>query len=378
MVGNDWFYPTSFNSWGDEERDAAARVMASGRLTMGDEVAAFEREFAEFHGMAHAIMVNSGSSANLVAVAALRHLDRDLSLEAVPKAVVPGLAWATTYAPLIQLGFDLVLADADKTWNASTIANLDGARLIVACSVLGNPAPLNAWSEYADKHGAILIEDNCESLGARIGGKLCGTFGVMNTFSFYWSHQIGAVEGGMILTDDLQTALMCRMLRDHGMTRGAHKLDGFDHEYDFRVFGYNVRPLEMHAAIGRAQLKKLPAMIEARRANERTFRTMAGSLPVEFPASYDNTETSPFGIAFMVKDQDTRRSLAHALRSRGIDCRPPTGGSFRLHAYGASWKGQQTPMADEIHRRGMFIGNAPFEISEQIFQAIQVCREVLR
>lgn len=372
MKPTEWMYPTAFNSWGDEESLAIERVVTSGRFTMGQEVDAFEQEFADFHGMKYAIMVNSGSSANLIAVSALAHTT------VIGRAIVPALAWATTYAPLVQHNIDLTVADCDETWNAATVAEDAGAKLIVGCSVLGNPAPLSGWKHYADQHGATMIEDNCESLGATINGKLCGTFGLLNTFSFYWSHQIGAIEGGMILTDNGELASLCAMLRDHGMTRSLGLPTTFDTEYDFQTFGYNVRPLEMHAAIGRAQLKKLPGFIEARRRNEQTFRTMMGELPVTFPTSYGNVETSPFGIAFSVKDNDTRKTLTAALRARGIDCRPPTGGSFRKHAYGAPWADQQTPNADHIHDCGMFLGNAPYEISEQIFAAVQVCREVLR
>src|ERR1039458_4164491 len=216
------------------------RLRASGRLTVGEEVAAFEREFADFHGLRHGIMVNSGSSANLVAVAALFHVKQN-PLKQGDQALVPALAWATTYAPLVQHGLDLVLVDCDEGWNADPYALKDvEARLVVGCSILGNPAQLDTWRTIAGVHDAYLLEDNCESLGASIGGKLCGTFGLMSTFSFYYSHQISAIEGGMILTDDDECATLCRLLRDHGMTRHVEKPKTFEAEYDFRLFGYNV------------------------------------------------------------------------------------------------------------------------------------------
>ena len=127
------------------------------------------------------------------------------------------------------------------------------------------------WGQLAKANGAMFLEDNCESIGASVDGKLCGTFGLMNTFSFFYSHQLSAIEGGMILTDDDECAKLCRMLRDHGMTRSLGKIDKFEDEYNFRYFGYNLRPLEMHAAVARVQLTRLSRFIEARNKNRDYF-----------------------------------------------------------------------------------------------------------
>lgn len=371
----DWFFPTAFSVWGDEERAAIERVIACGRFTQGEEVAAFEAEFAAFHGRAHAIMVNSGSSANLITVSALRHLDK---LRLGDKAIVPALAWSTTYAPLIQLGIDLVLIDANDTWNADPFALKlhDGVKLVVACSILGNPADLMTWKTAAGVLDVPLLEDNCESLGASIDGKLCGTFGLMSTASFFYSHQVSAIEGGAVLTDDDECAMLCRMLRAHGWTRGTDlQKPGFDREYDFRVFGYNVRGLELHAAVAREQLKKLPGFIVQRRKNADLFRHLTASLPIVHPTT--GGATSPFGLQFAVSDGDTRNRLAGALRAAGIDCRLPTGGSLTKHAYGARWADQPTPFADAIHDCGLFLGNGPVDLADPICSAIEVMREAL-
>ena len=390
-------YPTAFSCWGPEEGDAMMRVMSSGRYTMGPEVEAFEREFAAYHARKHGIMVNSGSSANLVAVAALHEKTHEplLRPEIVwvkPKgsglsapemrhpetAVVPAIAWSTTYAPLVQHGMNLHIADVDDTWNAPVPSWLPHAktRLVVACSILGNPAYLSAWAKAANRLGAYLIEDNCESLGAVDGeGLRCGTAGIMSTFSFFYSHQISAIEGGMILTDDYELAIICRELRAHGWTRDTLQPDGFDREYNFIRMGYNVRPLELHAAIAREQLKKLPGFIAARLANWRHFAKLAADLPVELPRV--NGTLSPFGLPFTLNEEEKREALALALRAEGIDCRLPTGGSFRLHPYGATWARQKTPNADRVHRAGMFLGNAPWNIEAAVERAVAVMRRVL-
>ena len=398
----EWHYPTAFSYWSEEEHAAIARVIASGRFTMGAEVEAFEHEFAAFHGMKHGVMVNSGSSANLLAVAALFHkaddpLTRPRPDEIVfdergstgrivptPKlpcvVLVPALAWSTTYAPLVQHGLDLHLLDCDETWNAPVPewypkTNL---RLIVACSILGNPGYLAEWQREAHKQGAYLIEDNCESFGAwaRDGDEtLCGTTGIMNTFSFFYSHQISAIEGGMILTNDAECARLCRVLRAHGWTRDVKKPERFEDEYDFELFGYNLRPLEMHAAVAREQLKKQQTHGRARRANALHFAALTVNLPITLPKS--NGRINPFGLAFTCETQKVRTELAIAFRAEGIDCRLPTGGSFRMHPYGIQYAGQETPTADDVHRRGMFLGCAPYDISDKIERAVKVIRETL-
>lgn len=379
---SSWFYPTAFCAWGPEETDAVHRVLRSGRLTMGDEVAAFEAEFAAWHGKRHAIMVNSGSSANLVAVAALFHVKHQAPLKRGDTAVVPALAWATTYAPLVQHGLGLALSDCDASWNAEQLdpSAFDNGqpRLVIACSILGNPGHLAEWKEWAGIQGAYLIEDNCESLGARTAeGDLCGTFGLMSTFSFFHSHQVGAVEGGMVLTDDDECASLCRMLRDHGWSRSVEPAAGFDREYDFRLFGYNLRPLELHAAVAREQLRKLPGFIEARRANLVRFWEAAVEEALPIVAPEPRGFPSPFGIHFLLSDPEARPRVAEGLRRAGIDCRLPTGGSFRQHAYGAPWRDQATPVADAVHRGGLFIGNGPLDLTPQIARAVRTLKEVL-
>lgn len=404
-----WRYPTAFSLWDEKEYDAIQRVWKSERWTMGAEVEAFEKEFARFHARRHGIMVNSGSSANLIAVASLyekegRPLQRihpnwspppregavpGLSWPMPEDAIVPAIAWSTTYAPLIQHGLDLVVVDVDDTWNAPVPQWIPRTktRILVCASILGNPGYLREWRDKADALGYYLIEDNCESLGAfpYDGGPPCGAFGHLSTFSFFYSHQISAIEGGMILTDDDELAMLCRRLRAHGWTRNDPEPPvGFESEYDFRHFGYNVRPLEMHAAVAREQLKKLPAMREERRKNWVHFVDACRDLPVRLPAPVPRAVLSPFGLPFCVESQGYRSILARKLRERGIDCRLPTGGSFLRHAYGAPWRryknGEEksyTPEADRIHATGMFFGNAPWDIRELIDEAVDIMRETL-
>lgn len=376
----NYFYPTAFSVWDEEEHDAIERVIQSGKFTMGPEVAAFEEEFAHFHRMKYGIMVNSGSSANLIATAALFNLT-ELPLKRSYRALVPAIAWSTTYAPLVQHGMEIVLADVDETWNAPANVTPFDIQLVVGVSILGNPGYMAEWAEVARKRRPYFIEDNCESMGAWFttaddGPVRCGTHGIMNTFSFFYSHQISAIEGGMILTNNDECRDLCRMLRAHGWTRDVRSAACFDEEYDFQVMGYNVRPLEMHAAIARTQLKKYPHHRELRKKNVELFRKLTEDLPIVHQQHRGNPD--PFGLSFTVKDSATRRYLAGSLRKENIDCRLPTGGSFRLHGYAKKWAAQKTPYADLIHKTGMFLGNGPLDLSEQIHAAVGVMREILR
>jgi CDP-4-dehydro-6-deoxyglucose reductase, E1 len=379
MTPNKWDFPTAFSSWDNEEEEAIYRVLDSQNFTMGQEVELFEDEFAKYHGMKYGIMANSGSSANLIAIATLFNTTNTEPLKRNDLAIVPAIAWATTYSPLMQYGLNLYVSDTDDTWNAIHIdSKAEEARLVIGCSVLGNPAYLGEWKEWAGVHDAYFIEDNCESLGATISGKLCGTFGLMNTFSFYYSHQISAIEGGMVLTNDEECFNLCRMLRNHGWTKGVVAPTKFGNEYNFVYPGYNVRPLEMHAAIARVQLQKLDVFIHERALNWEYFRTQVTGLPIQTPPFSADATLSPFGLAFSVESNEIRAVLAKRLRESGIDCRMPTGGSFLKHPYSALWKrDQHTPNADRVHDCGMFLGNAPFPISDKIDKAVKIMKEVL-
>lgn len=370
-------YPTAFSHWGDEEHAALMSVIASGRFTMGEQVAAFEEEFAAYHGMRHAVMVNSGSSANLIAVAALIHAQK---IQRHDLTLVPALAWATTYAPLVQNDLDLVLGDCDGTWCMSGKPPRD-VQFVVDVPILGQPGYSRQWAEYARVRNIPLMVDCCESLGSWSGpyGKriLSGTTGIVNTFSFFYSHQLSAIEGGMILTNDDGIADLSRMLRNHGLKRPPAEVEDFDDSYDFRIMGYNLRPLELHAAVGRVQLKKLDDFRRHREQNLNNFSIMTMGFPIEMQGKVHGTVPSPFGIAFTVESRQKRADLAIALRADGIDCRLPTGGSFRKHKYARQWSNQETPYADRIHDTGLFLGNAPWDMTPLLEKAVRTMKGVL-
>jgi len=374
-----YWYPTAFDTWGESERVALRRVVDSGQYTMGREVAALEEEFAELYYRRHCVAVNSGSSANLVAVAALVLSGR---VARGTHAVVPALAWPTTYAPLVQYDLQLHLADCDDSWCASPSRSLRPlpatTGLVVSVPVLGCAAHAQAWCARARELSVPVIEDCCESVwAADNAGNIVGRRGDLSTFSFYYSHHISAIEGGAILTDDPELARLCRVLRNHGWTRGVDVPKTFGDEYRFEHMGYNVRPVEMHAAVARVQIDP-SRVLGGRSWRLRNHDYFAGRAPpgIRVRDTGYMGRGNPFAIAFEVNSSATRARLAAELRAAGIDCRPAVGGSLGRQPYGAPWRGQPTPRADEVHDCGMMLGCAPFDIHDKIDRALVVIERV--
>lgn len=387
-------YPLATNTWGEEELDAIRRCLDSGQVTMAREVEDFEARFAAFHGRRYAVMVNSGSSANLVATAALC-FRKDRPLQRGDEVIVPAISWATTYTPFQQYGQKLRFVDVDlHTLNMDVNQLADAltadTRAISVVSILGNPAELDAVRAFADAHGLYLLEDNCESLGARSAdGRLAGTFGDLSTFSFFFSHHICTIEGGMILTDDAELFHLCRSLRAHGWTRDLpsdspvfeRQADEFYEAYRFVLPGYNVRPTDLAGAVGSAQLKKLPEMLRRRRRNLATFQSMFGNDP-GLVIQRENGESSSFCFPMVVAsgDSEDRRRLFEAFAAADIAYRIVTGGCFPRHEvikYFDYSCVDDLPNANFVHDYGFFLGNSPEDLEPQLARAREIVSAVL-
>jgi CDP-6-deoxy-D-xylo-4-hexulose-3-dehydrase len=270
-------YPLASTTFGAEEIDAAKAVLDSNQFTMGERVRKFESEFAEWTGSKHAIMVNSGSSSNLLMVdLMLRRSKSAAPWKRGDEVLVPALSWPTTVWPLVQLGLVPVYVDVDPKTLAIDVESAKRAlspktKGMFLIHVLGQCADMDAIQGFCRDHGLHLIEDNCESLGAHFKGRQAGTFGVTGSYSCFFSHHISTMEGGMITTNDVELYEDLKSLRAHGWVRDrADKAEWIakhpelDSRFMFIMPGYNVRPLEVSAAIGSVQLKKLDSMLEAR------------------------------------------------------------------------------------------------------------------
>jgi len=378
------FYDLASSSWGQEELDALQRVIASGQLTMGPCVRQFEEAFAAKFGLKHALMVSSGSAANLVGVAALFH-KRDRPLHRGDEVIVPSISWATTYYPLQQYGLRLRFVDVDLFTLNIDVSQLERAltprtRMVVAVSILGNPCALDELRAFCDRHGLYLFEDNCESMGATLDGKPCGSFGHVNTFSSFFSHHISTMEGGVLATDDTELYHLARSMRAHGWTRDLpedttiyeRRADDFFEAYRFILPGYNARPLELAGAVGVEQLKKLDGMIAIRRDNAALFQSLfEGDERFIIQRELPEARSSWFSFTVILNpklDIDRQRVMT-ALKEAGIGFRIITGGCFLRHdviKYFEYDTVGEIVNANIAHDRGFFVGNHPRELRPQI------------
>jgi CDP-4-dehydro-6-deoxyglucose reductase, E1 len=383
------FYDLASSSWGQEELDAVNRVIRSGQFTMGENVRRFEEAFAARFGVKHALMVSSGSTANLVGIAALFHR-KDRPLKRGDEVIVPAISWATTYYPLQQHGLRLRFLDIELETLNMDVSRLEQAltprtRMVVAVSILGNPCALDRMRAFCDRHGLILFEDNCESLGASLNGRLAGTFGDIGTFSTFYSHHISTMEGGVIVTADTELYHLARSLRAHGWTRDLpddttiydKRDEDFFEAYRFILPGYNARPLELAGAVGVEQLKKLDALLAARRRNAALFQKLfAGD--GRFVIQRENGTSSWFCFTIVLNPShriDRGRVMA-ALKKADIGYRIITGGNFLRHdviKYFDYDRVGEIRNADLAHDRGFFVGNHPQDLAPQI----ERLREVL-
>ena len=383
------FYELAVSTWGAEELAAIQRVIASDRFTIGPHVAAFEEAFAAYHNQKYAVMVNSGSSANLLAVAALFY-KKDRPLQRGDEVIVPAISWATTYHPLQQYGLKLKILDIELETINMDCRQLEAAmgprtRAIMGVSILGNPAALDVMRRFADERGLYFIEDNCESMDAELGGKKTGTFGHLSTFSSFFSHHISTMEGGLVTTDDRELFELVKSMRAHGWVRDLpddsviydKRGDDFYEAYRFILPGYNVRPIEMSGAIGIEQLKKLPGMTAARRKNWALFKKLFDG-DNRFITQRENGKSSAFSFTFVLNPEAelSRSKIMQALKEADIGYRIITGGCITRHDVIKHYDYECVdglPNANLAHDQGFFVGNHPVDLTPQI----ERLREVL-
>lgn len=393
MTSQNVSYPLASSSWDHAELDSMQRVIASGNFTMGQEVRSFESQFAAFFESKFAVMSNSGSSANLLAMAAIRYSKKHFRADR-DEVIVPAVSWSTTYYPITQLGYKLKFVDVDlQTLNASaeTIKAAINNRTagIFAVNLLGNPSELHAIAKLASEAGIFLLEDNCESMGARIDSKFSGTFGQIGTFSSFFSHHISTMEGGMCVTDDEELAQLMISMRAHGWTRElpiknhVHDKSGdkFDDLFRFVVPGYNLRPLELSGAIGQEQLKKLPAIINQRRLNSERFKSLMDF--DEILTQKEFGESSSFGFSLILDGRlsGSRGALVDHLNARGIESRPIVAGNFTrnpvmVHLDHAPLT--PLPNAERVHEDGLFVGNSQEPLDAEISHLIQALKDFVK
>ena len=378
-------YPLATFTWDSDEYAAIQRVIESNMFTMGAKVAQFERDFAQFVGSRHCVMVNSGSSANLALVAALFYTsDERRRLKPGDEVIVPAVSWSTTYFPLHQYGLKLKFVDIDLHSLNLDIDALRKAigpqtRAIFAVNLLGNPCQFDEIRALVEEHSLVLIEDNCESMGATFEGRQAGTFGIMGSYSSFFSHHISTMEGGLICTDDEELFHILLCLRAHGWTRnlpefnrvtGQKSTEPFEESFKFVLPGYNLRPLEMEGALGIEQVKKLPQLIEQRRRNGARWTEKMASHP-DLLIQRECGQSSWFGFSLVIRPGSTltRATLLKALQDLGFECRPIVTGNFAKNPVVKYFNHEvfgELRNANHIDQHGLFVGNHHYPIDEAI------------
>ncbi|MFO0879125.1 MAG: DegT/DnrJ/EryC1/StrS family aminotransferase [Gemmataceae bacterium] len=363
-------------------------------LTSSKQVRAFEEEWSRWLGVRHSVFVNSGSSANLVTLAALRELHGPGG-----EVIVPTLTWVSDITAVLHAGFRPVFVDIDpQTLGMDTDQVLERitprTRAVFITHVLGYNALTRRLLDELQRRDIALLEDVCESHGATFEGRKLGTFGLASNFSFYYAHHMSTIEGGMVSTNDTDFYECVRMMRGHGMVREldsasrrrelADEHDDLNPEFIFAVPGFNVRSTEINAIIGRSQLKRLDAGNERRTEHLRQF--LAGLDPTYFRTDFAVEGSSNYAFTLILREANEARTarVMRALREAGVEFRRGTsgGGNQLRQPYLQKLVGPDAwrdyPQVDHVHFHGMYIGNYPSLEAEKIARLCELVNEAAR
>ena len=379
-------YPLGYNTWNNEEKKSAIKVLDSGFFTMGKKVKEFEKKFAKKFGSKYATMVNSGSSANLLMLSVLKNYKKILKKKTnKPNIIAPSVGWSTSYYPISQNDFKINFVDVsvdtlnidpnevEKAIDKDTVA-------ILAINLLGNPCNFSKLKKIAKKKNLILIEDNCESLGAKYQNKFCGTHGLMGTHSLFFSHHMQTMEGGIILTDNRDINDFLKSLRAHGWCRDLPKKnnlykksnDKFKDHFVFITPGYSLRPLEIEASVGLVQLKKLNRFMRIREKNSNIFKNLFGNKNwCKIQVQEKKSLSSWYGFNLILTGQlkNKRKIIIEKLEKNKIEVRPTMTGNFLNNPVlkylnfktSGSFKN-----SENIDKNGFFVGNYPKDLSKEL------------
>ena len=371
-------YSLSSSTFGPEEKEVMYKVIESGNFTMGKYVLEFEKQFAAKFGSKYALMVNSGSSANLIAISSLFYKSKPLLRG--DEVIVPAVSWSTTYSPLQQYGLKLVFVDIDLNTLNYDLDKLeesisDNTKMIVAVNLLGNPNDFDKIKKIIGDRDILIFEDNCESMGAKYNSKYTGSIGILGTFSLFYSHHLCTMEGGVIITNNKELYHIMLSLRAHGWTRNLpdknllvkKSKDLFKESFRFILPGYNLRPLEISAAVGIEQLKKHDLFLKIRKQNASYFKSLFQQ-DERFLIQNEISESSWFGFSIIVKNKNREKILIE-LANNKIEFRPIVSGNFLKNDVLKYFKYEvraNTKSAEYLDKNGFFVGNHHNPIEDKI------------
>ena len=386
-----YFFPLVKNPYRSKDILKAIKVLKTGKLTMGTNVFNFEKEFTSKLKTNYSLMVNSGSSANLLAIQCLINPYRKKRLKIGDEIIIPSLCWSTSLWPIVQSGLKPIFVDIDKETLNINLTDLEKkitkkTKGIMLVHVLGNSTDMSKLMKIKKKYKLILIEDTCESLGAQYKNKFLGTFGEFSSYSFYASHQISSGEGGMICCKDKSDHEIIKSLRSHGWSRNlsnerkiSNNNPHLDKRFIFYNSGFNLRPTEIAGAIGRSQFKDLFKFKKIRNLNRNNIinlfkknKKIKRSIKVIKPNKYVNP--SWFGLPLIVDKKNLLKNIMLKLEKNGIETRPIISGNFlkqpSVKKYGLKKKAK-FKNADYINNHGFFIGLPFNKIKLNILKKIE-------
>jgi CDP-6-deoxy-D-xylo-4-hexulose-3-dehydrase len=368
-------WPLMRNNIAREDLDAVIRFLSADGpiLTQSKQVEAFEQEWSAWLGVRHSVFVNSGASANLITMHALRHRFGP------GEVIVPTLTWVSDVTSVLNAGLVPVFVDIDpRTLGMDTdqvLARLGPrTRAVFVTHVLGYDALTDRLLDALRERRVALVEDVCESHGATHAGRKLGTFGWASNFSFYYAHHMSTIEGGMVSTDDAELHAVLRMLRSHGMTReagpgfrerwtGAHP--DLTPDFIFALPGFNVRSTEINAVLGRSQLRRLDSNNELRRKNLELFLRHLDPAKYVTDFAVEGSCNYAFTLVLREPDEKLRERVVAALRERGVEFRRGTSGGGNqlrqpyLRGLVELPELASFPRVDHVHFFGFYIGNYP-------------------
>jgi len=357
-------------------------------LTQSKNVRAFEEEWSAWLGVKHSVFVNSGSSANLLTLAALKELHG-----AGGEVIVPTITWASDITAVLHCGFTPIFVDIDRRTlgmdNDEVLAKLTPrTRAVFLTHVLGYNGLSRKLLDELSRRDIPLLEDVCESHGATFEGRKLGTFGLASNFSFYYAHHLSTIEGGMVCTDNADFYETVRMLRGHSLVREldsesrkrefADDYPDLNPEFIFACPGYNMRGTEINAVIGRSQLPRLDENIRRRTANLHVFLEHLDPLAYQTDFAVEGSSNYAFTLVLKKPDAELCRRVMAALRAHGVEFRRGTagGGNQTRQPYLRRLVGPDAcrnyPKADHVHFYGFYIGNYPALERRQILSLCEL------
>lgn len=372
-----YWYPLAMATYGVDEIIQAVDSLCNFRTTMWEKTKAFEQAFAEYQGCADGVMVNSGSSADLLLAFLLTNPMAPL-LARGDEILLPVVTWPTQIWSAMMAGLKVRLVDVDPATLNIDVDDLERkitprTRALFLVHLLGNPCDMDRILALAEKHDLLILEDCCEAMGSTWNGVKVGNFGLGGTYSFFFAHHMMTMEGGMIACPDDATADQLRVLRAHGWLRnvepGSYDLEGYDVDprYAFVNWGFNVRPTELQAGFGLHQLEKLPAFNQRREALASRFFALMDETPwLARPQVHPQARPSWFALPVMAPPEApfSRDDLTAYLEAEGVETRPIVTGNVTRHPVAelfADTFAGEFPGGDAVHAQGFYLGLSPMQ-----------------